>query len=605
MLASTTEEALHIGMTARGRSSCKPVSIEGMVGKLKELAAGGAHRSEAEDEGVMCRSLMIMAVLAQADHPKAVNTALEAILSLTEVLEGDRDEGLAQAYLTQLESLRVCERITDLFLRRAGNEHERPEIDSMLATRCIARLACARMEALSARLSHATREAECLGRACSELLVKGMRSFPQVRDLQLDGTHHLTRDIQQGHALASSDACEAVVAGMSRFPKDEMIQVAGCKFLRLMTNQASLVMAGASKAVLAAFNSSAQKLEPLGCIKHFLAFPIVADQLVGGRLCQLLVTTLKTHPEDKAVQMVALDCIGDMDDYVDKLIDAGATGVVLAALEALPRDLGVCQEAAWAFWTLAGNSTGRRRLYEEGGCPSLVMALDLFPDDAELQSRGCGALANLCQGFPEARRALGEEGACSTALLALLLHRKDPDVQRLGCWAIEELGQDHLNRMTLARSGAGWLILQALQRCFERDEDLQEHALAALAVIAGEGHGTRESLIRQGACSVVLEVLERAPEADASLRQALDDAIASLSLHPVARRQLRSDSRGSRIGLSTRKPRLPTVGLMMAGIWATCCCLVFCGSFLWLLGVGGGRGQPSSTARRVVRRKVE
>ena len=236
------------------------------------------------------------------------------------------------------------------------------------------------------------------GRDGGEGSFSGVNAFPDERDLvcfALSVVMMLTTPSPD----VTVPACQVVVEAMLAFPADDEIRRLGCVALKQMSTAVdarqardALEKAGACKAVLGALKACAAEVEPLQCAKALLTFPDSADKLMGGRICDLVLEILQTHPEDRAVFKAGVACIKN--PHADKWMEVGVAEVMVAGLQRFAADQEVCRVGAFAVWGLAYGSAASNRLLEAGVCKPIVKMIETFAGDAVLVRRGRGGHAS-------------------------------------------------------------------------------------------------------------------------------------------------------------------------------------------------------------------
>ena len=198
------------------------------------------------------------------------------------------------------------------------------------------------------------------------------------------------------------------------------------------------------------------------CSAPRLSWPSSSSSL-GGRICDLVLEILPTHPEDRAVFKAGVACIKN--PHADKWMEVGVAEVMVAGLQRFAADQEVCRVGAFAVWGLAYGSAASSRLLEAGVCEPMVKMIETFAGDTVLVRRGCGAMQAVSCESEGAARMFGEAGACSAVLSVLRNHPDSEPIQGMACCVVAELTKDGVNRAELLKQGAGFCYLMVWWWC--------------------------------------------------------------------------------------------------------------------------------------------
>ncbi|KAG7360041.1 Armadillo-type fold [Nitzschia inconspicua] len=144
------------------------------------------------------------------------------------------------------------------------------------------------------------------------------------------------------------------------------------------------------------------------------------------------------------------------------LVDVGAVGMIIQALDLYPNDFGVCYEAVAAMANLSFSSFARESFVMLGAVQLTVKSLDRFLDIHEYAEEGLRALVCLLIGSSDAKSILISTDIVKTIADASERHVTLP-IQHLCCSLVASLSLDPTACDLLVGRGAIGLVLNAME----------------------------------------------------------------------------------------------------------------------------------------------
>lgn len=160
----------------------------------------------------------------------------------------------------------------------------------------------------------------------------------------------------------------------------------------------------------------------------------------------------------------------------------------------------------------------KRMIAKVGGIEAVVKAMLKFPDDAELQEHGCGALCNLITTTQESKVRAARAGCIRAATTAMKLYPEDGELQSLGCALLRSLALGvPENKIAIVAQGGVRQLCSALAR-HRGDAEVGTQAVAALCNLTKEVPENKRAIIDAGGLELTVAALRAVP-ADAELQR--------------------------------------------------------------------------------------
>jgi hypothetical protein len=174
-----------------------------------------------------------------------------------------------------------------------------------------------------------------------------------------------------------------------------------------------------------------------------------------GLLCPMRTTSHSTRCASQR---------GDAPPFAVTAADGECIGCVLVAMKGNEDMAEVQSNGCWAIGQLCdGHAENRSATAKRGGIECVCAAMKLFPDHEGVQRNGCRAIGQLCVDNVMNQDAFATKGGIGFVLEAMEAMRNIVLVQSYGCWAIEQLCKDRpATRHAVAQEGGIGCVLEAM-----------------------------------------------------------------------------------------------------------------------------------------------
>ena len=144
---------------------------------------------------------------------------------------------------------------------------------------------------------------------------------------------------------------------------------------------------------------------------------------------------MKRHIASTDVQQRGCWCLSNicLDSSCKGLVvEEGAIGAVVAAMNTYPRDENVQYEGCWTLVNISTEVDNDLLVAKAGGIDVVVAALRAHPDSAGVQYQGCWALLNTCWDCADLKKRVDKLGGGVLVSRAISRFPSHLEVQRKG-----------------------------------------------------------------------------------------------------------------------------------------------------------------------------
>jgi hypothetical protein len=152
------------------------------------------------------------------------------------------------------------------------------------------------------------------------------------------------------------------------------------------------------------------------------------------------------------------------------------------------------------------------RLADQGAVKRIIVAMEMFPDDAEIQVRASWALRKLAEA-DENRVKIAKDGGIEALLNAMRKHRSNFEVQIKAVFALRILAESSFNQVKIMVAGGMELILAAMDRPGANYQMNEVSCLALHSLVNGREVAVKR-LKRAGAMDRIKRLCDSAPTED-------------------------------------------------------------------------------------------
>eukprot|EP00523_Entomoneis_sp_CCMP467_P011468 CAMPEP_0168724690 /NCGR_PEP_ID=MMETSP0724-20121128/3765_1 /TAXON_ID=265536 /ORGANISM="Amphiprora sp., Strain CCMP467" /LENGTH=1236 /DNA_ID=CAMNT_0008771445 /DNA_START=419 /DNA_END=4129 /DNA_ORIENTATION=+ len=301
----------------------------------------------------------------------------------------------------------------------------------------------------------------------SKAVVQAMRNHSDYEELQMYGclairTLCAETDANRG-SLAASGAIERILRAMGRFEKSKSKTTIP---LSSSPNDDSWGLGKLSTSVSAGLQSA-------GCfalwnitINHSMNSDAIVRYYEGNNDgVRYIITAMKDHIEDAAVQKAGCGIIKNLTDREDNariVADLGGVVCVLNAMRQHEKNKAIQTEGCGAVCNLAMLEDQKTPILNAGGVGVLVVAMQQLRDVATIQKQACKAFKSLALGDEQNQISIAAAGGISAILAAMDRHDKNAAMQVLALGALDQLAIITRNRNTIISNDGVRIIQQAM-----------------------------------------------------------------------------------------------------------------------------------------------
>jgi hypothetical protein len=280
------------------------------------------------------------------------------------------------------------------------------------------------------------------------------------------------------NALAKKSQVFAIIQGMVKYPRHQILQKRGCKALAGLVaskfeTRVKVAAEGGIVAILGAMRGHAEteEVQAKGC-GALLSLAYNADNKVkvaaeGG--IGAILGAMRGHAESEEVQRAGCGALLSLAHNADNLVKVaaeGGIGAILGAMRGHPESEEVQRWGCGALRILAGNANNQVKVAAEGGIGAILGAMRGHAETEEVQANGCGALLSLAHNADNLVK-VAAEGGIGAILGAMRGHPETEEVQWAGCGTLWFLAYNADNKVKVAAEGGiGGVILGAMRVAF-------------------------------------------------------------------------------------------------------------------------------------------
>ena len=244
---------------------------------------------------------------------------------------------------------------------------------------------------------------------------------------------------------AGNKGIAAVLAAMHQFPKVPALQQSASMLLYYALH---------AQQVEQDANNSSRSASSEECGKIRVSIPDTTpsafDQDPG--LCktatELLLIATSVHSTDPLVIVWAIRALGLTVEYPSgrsQCTEMSGTASVLMIMDSFPQNLQIQQVCCYTLGRMVSNHPGNRTtVRQQGGIHKLLETMTRFKPNSALQQAGCDTLGNLASGPTVAnQRAIHEAGGLDLVFQAMQDFPDSPGIQQAACQALYFLGWEN------------------------------------------------------------------------------------------------------------------------------------------------------------------
>ena len=222
---------------------------------------------------------------------------------------------------------------------------------------------------------------------------------------------------------------------------------------------------------------------------------------------------MKTHPTEK---MLELGCraMANLSQEGEacrrSVVKAGGAALVCRAMQNHLSSAQLQRRGCAAMANLAGDEAFDV-VAQGDGIGRVADAMATHMTDASVQVEGCSAVANLACADRKTRLALMKVGGPQLVCRAMQHHLSDENVQQEGCAALANLCWGEVQKQEVHTAGGTTCIFAAV-RAHPKCAGVAEWACKALHNLACNNDAMRSSLLKQSSIELVCSMLKDHPE---------------------------------------------------------------------------------------------
>lgn len=200
---------------------------------------------------------------------------------------------------------------------------------------------------------------------------------------------------------------------------------------------------------------------------------------------------------------------GDAPHIAVSAADEVCIGCVLVAMKGNEGMAEVQSNGCWAIGQLCdGHAENRSATAKRGGVDRICAAMKLFPDHEGVQRNGCRAIGQLCVNNALNQYAFESMGGIGFVLEAMEAKRNIVLVQSYGCWAIEQLCKDRpATRHAVGQEGGIGCVLEAMVTQNE-SADVQLNGCSAVMQLCIGNSLNQRAVAEKGGIDCLLAAIE-------------------------------------------------------------------------------------------------
>ena len=228
------------------------------------------------------------------------------------------------------------------------------------------------------------------------------------------------------------------------------------------------------------------------------------------------------HPKVAASACRCLSNLGYSDTARDAIVAAGGAERVVSVMRHHKAEKDLQTSACGVLSNLAHTNDGYLahikatgavhraiRIADQGAVKRTILAMETFPDDAEIQVRASWVLRKLAKA-DENRVKIAKDGGIEALLNAMRKHRSNFEVQIKAVFALQNLAESSFNQAKITAAGGIELILAAMDRPGANYQMHEVSCLALHSLVNGREMAVKR-LKRAGAMDRIKRVCDSAP----------------------------------------------------------------------------------------------
>lgn len=237
-----------------------------------------------------------------------------------------------------------------------------------------------------------------------------------------------------------------------------------------------------------------------------------SSAVLGSNL-ESLSSILLLHIRESSIVQGCCRAVCNIGTFTESsVINLGAAVTIIDAIQKsivihnkCPDTVIACMDAVTKLATSADN---RNQLGRAGLCQTIVDVLSNHESSEVLAATACRCLSKLATKNEENIHRLRQCRGCEAIVSAILLHFSSHIVAKWGCVAVTAMSTSDENKKRLREAGACVALVRVLNKNLESD-DICEHALLSVAVLANDCHENAVKLGSLNACAAIVTALER------------------------------------------------------------------------------------------------
>lgn len=223
-----------------------------------------------------------------------------------------------------------------------------------------------------------------------------------------------------------------------------------------------------------------------------------------------ILSIMRELPRSSLVQQEGLKHISNLhltDSEYTELMEIGALDTVVHAMKMHADSAEVQNCACRAIWNLSATPQNQISLVQAGALDRILDAMERFAVEAELQEKALAALSNL-GAAAENQVAILQNGTIQKIVEAMNNHSEDGPVQSKACSALTNFASydSPLKRQIMALGGGGAVVISMIMH--PEDIDLQEKALRALRNICANSDENKVEVANVGGIDAVISAMQ-------------------------------------------------------------------------------------------------
>ena len=223
---------------------------------------------------------------------------------------------------------------------------------------------------------------------------------------------------------------------------------------------------------------------------------------------------MKTHPTEKMLELgcrAMANLAQEGEACRRSVVKAGGAALVCRAMQNNPSSAQLQRRGCAALANLAGDEAFDV-VAQGDGIGRVAEAMAAHLSDAAVQVEGCSAVANLACADRKTRIALMKVGGPQLVCKAMESHLADEHVQQEGCAALANLCWGEVQKQEVQAAG-GTARMYAAVRAHPKCAGVAEWACKALHNLACNNDAMRTALLKQSAIELVCSMLKDNPDA--------------------------------------------------------------------------------------------